>query len=187
MSITGRVVQTGALPPNNVAPLEAGSSNVYQSAAMKSTNQNQLQNTLTKQGGRPRKRKMQMRGGANGVANNAAPVVVVAGAPSFDTNKGGTNANNVAIATLANKTSSQAALDGTVGGTQAQAAAISANQQNEYYGTGGSHRRRTSYKKGGSFPVWGCFSGGKKSRRHKKSCKCKRRKTRKHYKKHHHH
>ena len=39
-----RIVQTGALPPNTVPPLEAGSSNVFQSAAMKSTNQNQLQN-----------------------------------------------------------------------------------------------------------------------------------------------
>ena len=41
-----RVVQTGALPQNTVNPLEAGASNVFQSAAMKATNQNYLQNKL---------------------------------------------------------------------------------------------------------------------------------------------
>lgn len=181
MSIQGqRVVQTNALPPNTVPPLEAGSSNIFESAAMKSTNQNQLQNTLVKQGGRVRKCKMRMRGGANGVSSSAAPVVVVAGAASYDPNPAATNANNMQLAGLANTVSSQAALDQTVGKSQASAAAISAQQQAVYNGKGGSSLKKkkiVSKKKGGSWPVWGCLSGGKKSRRDKKSCKCKRRKS----------
>ena len=182
-----RVVQTGALPQNTVNPLEAGASNVFQSASMKATNQNYLQNKLVNpsQSGGIKKNKMRMRGGANGVASNSAPVVVVTGAPSYDTNPAQTNANNTQLTALANTVAAQRALDGTVGGTQAQAAVISAKNEAIYNGgiKGGSStkkKRRASKKKGGSWPKWGCLSGGKKSRKHKKSCKCKRRKSRKH-------
>jgi len=179
-----RIVQTDALPLNKVAPLELGAQNVFASAAMKSTNQNQLQNNLVNQGGGVRKRKRHIRGGANGVANESAPVVVVTAAPSYDTNPAVTNANNTQLATLANIVSSQATLDKTVGGTQAQAAAISAKNEAIYYGNGGS-RRRTFDKKGGACPVWGCFSGGKKSRRYNKKCKGKGKKSRKRVKIYH--
>jgi len=184
MSIQGeRIVQTGALPPQTVPPLEPGAKNVFQSAAIKGTNDSVALATLGQNGG-IKKRKMRMRGGANGVASEAAPVIVVAGAPSYDTNPKSTDANYTQLAALANVTASQAALDKTVGGTQSQAAAISAQQQAVYNGTGGSRRRRASKKKGGAWPVWGCLSGGKKSRRYKKSCKCKRRKAHRHTKRH---
>lgn len=187
MSVQGqRIVQTGALPPQTVSPLEPGAKNVFQSAAMKSTNQNEALAALGNQSGGVRKRKIRMRGGANGVASEAAPVIVVAGAASYDTNPAATNAINVQLAGLSNTVAAQKALDGTVGGTQAEAAAISAQQQAVYYGNGGSSwkKRRTSKKKGGAWPVWGCLSGGKKSRRYKKSCKCKRRKAHRHTKRH---
>jgi hypothetical protein len=185
-----RVVQTGALPANTVKPLEAGSTNVFQSAAIKSTNANNAQNNLIngpKSGGKRRNKKL-MRGGANGVASNSAPVVVVAGATSYDTNKGGTNTNNTNIAILANNAKAGAAYDNTVGKGPSETAAISAQQQAIYSGKGGSRRRRHT-RKGGSVPIWGCFSGGKKSRsqrRHNKNCKCKGKKTRKHLKRYHH-
>jgi len=183
MSVQGdRIVQTDALPQNKVQPLEAGSSNVFQSAAMKSTNQNQLQNTLIKQGGGVRKRKMRLRGGANGVASNTTPVIVVSGPRSYDTNTHDTTLNNTLLARLANTVAAQGALDGTVGQSQASAAAISAKNEAIYNGKGGSRRRRTTKKTGGAWPVWGCLSGGKKSRRHKKSCKFKRRKEHRHTK-----
>lgn len=189
MSVQGeRIVQTNALPPQTIPPLEPGAPNVFASAAMKGTNQNQLQATLGQNGGIKR-RKMRMRGGANGVATNAAPVVVVAGAPSYDPNPAATNANNMQLAGLANTVSSQAALDGTVGQSQAVLAEAVNKQQSVYDGKGGSSswkKRRSSKKKGGAWPVWGCLSGGKKSKRHKKSCKCKRRKAHRHTKRHRH-
>lgn len=181
-----RIVPTNALPPKTISPLEPGASNVFESAAIKSTNQNILQAKLGgNQNGGIRRRNKRLRGGATGVASNASPVVVVAGATSYDPNPSATNANNTQISGLANMVSSQSALDVTVGGTQAQAAAISAKQDAVYNGKGGS-RRRKSHKKGGALSIWSCLSGGKKSRRHHKSCRCKNRKTRKHTKRHRH-
>lgn len=181
-----RVVTTNALPPNNQPNLEVGAINVQNSALLKQNNTNQLQNKLGGQNGGKKRHKISLKGGATGVMSNSAPVVQVAPVPSYTVGKAETIANNVALATLANNTQSQAALDKTVGGTQSQAAAISAQQQAVYNGTGGTHKKRSHrkyIKKGGSYPKWGCFSGGKKSRRNKKSCRQKNKKSRKHSKK----
>lgn len=181
MSTQGvRVVTTNALPSDKVEPLQAGASNVFQSAAMKSTNANVSQNTLINGSkGQNGGIKKQLRGGNSN--SNSAPVVVVQSATSYDPNQSATNANNTEIAILANNAKAGAALD-IPGGSPAESAAITARQQNIYYGKGGSKRRRKySYKflkKGGSIPMWGCFSGGKKSRRHSKKCRYnKKRKT----------
>jgi hypothetical protein len=164
-----RVVQTNSLPPNNVTPLEPGASNIFQSASLKSTNQNQLQSKLTNQSGGTRRRLL--RGGGS------VPVISVTPAPSYAVNKDATNANNMQLSQLANTVGAQSALDGTVGGTQAQAAAISTKQQAIYNGSGGYYRRN---KKGGSWHKWSCLSGGKRTKKYKKCKRCKRRKTRKH-------
>jgi hypothetical protein len=180
MSTQGvRVVNTDALPPNKVSPLEAGTSNVFQSAAMKSTNADIAQNTLINgskgQNGGIKKHIKHFRGG------NSAPVVVVSSAPSYDPNQSATNANNTKIAILANDTASKAALD-IPGGSPAESAAITASQQKIYYGKGGSKTRRKycykSAKKGGNFPKWSCLSGGQKSQRLSKKNRYKKRKTR---------
>ena len=192
MSSQQRVVQTGALPPNTVKPFPQGSNSVYTAGTVQQNNQNAAQNALVgnRQAG-GKKRKLRLRGGAPAPLSPAPsqpPVVQVAAAPSYAVNKTETNSINTQIAGLAVSTQNNAALDGTVNGNQADAALISAQQQAVYSGKGGSIRRRhrtsSNSKKGGSWPVWGCLSGGKKSRRYKK-CKCKRRKTRKHMKRHH--
>jgi hypothetical protein len=169
-----RIVQTGAVPPNTTKPLESGATNIYDSTIIKQNNQAQLQTSLAQNGGIRRlnkKRKYHsMKGGDT-------PVVIVSSAPSFAVDKDTTNANNIAIATIANNAKSAAALDGTT--SQAQVAGIVAQQQSQYKGTGGNPRRRKLTKRGGSLSVWGCLSGGKKTRRYKKSCMCKIRKHRK--------
>ena len=174
MSSQPRIIQTDAVPPNIQKPFPAGSNNVYNAGIVSQNNQNKLQNTLAQNGGKMRKSRL--RGGAT-------PVIGVQPAPSYAVDKDATNANNIAIAKLANNAQSQAALDSTVNGNQADAALISAKQQALYSGRGGSSskKRRSSSKSkiGGSWPVWGCLSGGKKSRKHRKNCKCKRRKSRK--------
>lgn len=183
MSSQSRVVQTGALPPNNVLPLQPGASNIYQSGAIKANEQNQLQNALAggkQSGGKQSHRKQSHRkksykGGATPVAQvQTTPVIQVQPTPSFDPNKGGSIANNTAIATLANSVQNGSAFDKTVNGNQSEVAAISAQQRAAYNGNqkGGS--------RGGSLH-WGCLSGGKKSRKSRKS---KRRKTRKNVKRH---
>lgn len=174
-----RVVETGALPINTAKPLPPGASSIGKAVIINQTEANNLQNKLASQSGGIKRRNMYLKGGS-------APVVVVKGAPSFDTNPGATNANNIKLAELANTAKANAAYDGTVGKGQSSVAVISNNNDKLYYGTkGGSKKRKYSCKKGGSFVAWGCLSGGRKSRRCKK-CKCKRRKTCKHVKRRHH-
>ena len=166
-----RVVNTGAVPANTTKPLPPGANNIYSAGTITQQNQAQQQATLAQNGGIRKKRKsrMRMRGGA-------APVVVVTPAPSYAVDKSATNANNTDIAKLANSTQNNARFDNTT--SQAQVAALSAEQDSVYKGTGGrkwSSSRKLG-KKGGSWPIWGCLSGGKKSRRYRKNCKCKSRK-----------
>ena len=174
MSTQDRVVQTGALPPNTTKPLPPGASNIYTAGMITQQNQAQQQATLAQNGGIRKKRKsrMRMRGGA-------APVVVVAPAPSYSPDPAATNANNTDIAKLANDAANRAAFDNTT--SPSQVAEIAAQQQAVYNGKGGKKwsSSRKLGKKGGSWPIWGCLSGGKKSRRYRKNCKCKSRKHRK--------
>jgi hypothetical protein len=174
MSSQPRVVQTGALPPQTRPPLEAGSSNVFNSAIQKSNNQTASQMALI--GGR----KKRYRGGAN------SPVVQVAAAPSYAVNKDATNDINTQIYGLAVSNQNNAAFDGLTNGNSGNTAIIAAKQQETYTGNGGSKfksksKSRKHLKKGGYWPVWGCLSGGKKSRKSRSS---RRRKTRKHMKRH---
>lgn len=177
MGFQPRVIQTDALPPNKIEPLEAGSNNVFNSAIQKSNNQNATQMKLI--GGR----KKRYRGGAT-----QPPHVQVVAAPSYAVNKAETNDINTKIARLAVSNENYAAFDGTVNGNSGDTAVIAAQQQATYTGKGGSKSKsksksRKPLKKGGSWPVWGCLSGGKKS---KKTRRSRRRKTRKHMKSHRH-
>jgi hypothetical protein len=185
------VVKTDALPPNVMKPLPPGASDIYKAGMVTQRNEAALQQSLI--GGIRRRKKMKKsrrirklvkKGGAN-------PVVLAPAAPSYDTNPQATNANNMALTGLAVSTQNNMAFD--TAKNQSQVAAISAEQQAVYQGKGG--KKWGSNKKGGSFISWGCLSGGKKTRKHKKTCKCKtckcktcRYKRRKHRKtKRHHH
>jgi hypothetical protein len=160
------VVKTDALPPNVMKPLPPGASDIYKAGMVTQRNEAALQQSLI--GGIRRRKKMKKSRHIRKLAKKggAVPVVVVPGAPSYSPNLEQTNKLNTDIAKLANQNESNSIFDKTVGGNQAEVAKLSAQQQNIYNGKGGQ-------KKGGAWPVWGCLSGGKKSRRHKKSCKCK--------------
>jgi len=181
MSTQPRVVQTDALPPNKVPPLEAGASNPFDSAIIKQNNQNIAQNTLAgnlKQSGG----KKRYRGGAALLSFAQTPVVQVAAAPSYAINKDATNDINTQITGLAVSNQNNAAFDGLTNSSPGATAQIAAQQQATYSGKGGvKSKSRKHLKKGGAWPIWGCLSGGKKSR---KSCISKRRKSRKHVKRH---
>jgi hypothetical protein len=175
------VVKTDALAPNMLKPLPPGASDIYKAGIVKQQNELQLQQSLI--GGIRRRKKMRK---SRRIKGGATPVVVVPGAPSYSPNIEQTNKLNVDIAKLANENYSNSVFDNTVGGNQAEVAKLFAEQQNVYNGKGGK-------KKGGS-PIWGCLSGGKKTRKHNKNCKCKickckrkkLRKTRKLSKRHRH-
>jgi hypothetical protein len=178
------VVKTNALPPNTMKPLPPGATDIYKAGIVKQQNEAVLQQSLI--GGIRRRKKMKKSRRIRKLAKKggAAPVVVVAGAPSYSPNLKQTNNLNTNIAILANQNESNSIFDKTVGGNQADVAKLSTQQQLPFKG---------GKKKGGS-PIWGCLSGGKKSRKHNKSCKCKTckckrkklRKTRKLSKRHRH-
>jgi hypothetical protein len=152
------VVKTDALPSNVMKPLPPGASDIYKAGMVKQQNELELQQSLI--GGIKRRKKMRK---SRRIKGGATPVVVVPAAPSYSPNIEETNKLYGGIYDLANKNQSNAAYDGTVNGNQAEVAKISAAQQAPFKG---------GKKKGGS-PVWGCLSGGKKSRKHHKRCKCK--------------
>jgi len=164
------VVKTDALEPNTMKPLPPGATDIYKAGIVKQQNEVALQQSLI--GGIKRRRKMRktrrMKGGTG-------PVVVVQSAPSYSPNLDATNKLNTDIAKLANENYNNAIFDKTVDGNQAEVAKLSTQQQNVYNGKGG---KKWLSKKGGAWPVWGCLSGGKKSRK-RKSCRCKKRKHKK--------
>jgi hypothetical protein len=139
-------------------PLPPGATDIYNAGIVKQQNEAALQQSLI--GGIRRRKKMKK---SRRIKGGAAPVVVVPGAPSYSPNLEQTNKLNTDIAKLANQNESNSIFDKTVGGNQAEVAKLSAQQQSQFKG---------GKKKGGS-PIWGCLSGGKKSRKHNKSCKCK--------------
>jgi len=167
-----KIVNINALPQQTIKPLSAGANNIFESGMIAQQNEANLLNSLNSlRGGIRRHKSRRIKGGA-------APVVVVAGASSFDPNPKATNDNNAAIASLANKVMIGSAFDNTT--SQAQVAEIASRQQALYSGKGGNRapsKKKTSNKKGGS--IFGCLSGGKNTKKYKKSCRRNRKKHRK--------
>jgi hypothetical protein len=165
------IISNTAQQPYKTTPFPGGANSIHTAGIVQQQNQNTAQNNLISGTGGG-KRRIKRGGAAQG-----PPQVQVSTLPSYTPNAGPANTTNTQIASLAVNTQNNAAYDKTVNGNQAQVAAINANQQAVYNKTGGSRK----YKKGGSWPIWGCLSGGKKSKRNKR--KCKKRKTRK-YRRH---
>lgn len=149
-----------AMPPGSTSPMSAGIKLQQQQ-----TNEHMALIGQGKNGGSKRRR---LRGGAEG-----PPVVQVPAVPTGTVNSQATGGNYKELTALSQQQASQSVYD--TARTPGQTAGIAAQQQALYSGkTGGS-------KRGGSWPVWGCLSGGKKSKRRKMSYKCKH-KQRKHIK-----
>jgi hypothetical protein len=171
------IVANDAMPPPTVKPLPAGANNIYSAGVVQSNTQNALQNSLVNRSGGGKKRKYGFKGGA---AEVLVPTV-----PSYAANQSGAQTNNTALTTLSLKAGNAAAYDNTVNSNQAQVANISAQQNKVYYSGGGPIKKKSMSKsksmKGGTWPKWGCLSGGKKTRRNKKKHISKRRKTKRHH------
>ena len=163
MSNQSNMIQSTAMPPQVVPTMPAGATSPMSAGVKLQEQQNASQMALIGQGksGGSKRRRSMKRGGA--------AVVQVPPVPSGTVNPQATSGNYQALTTLSQNQQTQAVYDTAT--TPAQTAAIQ-QQQNAMY-QGGSSRRG---KRGGSWPVWGCFSGGKKSRRRtgRKSCKCKK-------------
>jgi hypothetical protein len=146
------------MPPGSKGPMDAGVK----------MQQQQTASQMALIGGRKIRgsRRNCMRGGAT-------PVVQVPPVSAGAVNPQATQSNYTDLTQLAQMQSSQAAFDNAK--TPEQTAGIAAQQQALYSGkTGGSSKR------GGSWPVWGCLSGGKKSRKcRSRGRKCRKSKSRK--------
>ena len=153
------MLKSSAMPAQEVKPLPGGS--IYTAAIADGNNQTQSQMNLIgqgKYGGSKRIRRF----------NGGAAVIQVPPIPTSATDPVATGGNYKDITILAQQQSSSSVYDNAT--NPSQTAAIQQQQQSLY--KGGSRKG----KRGGSWPRWGCFSGGKKSKkRGRKSCKCKKR------------
>lgn len=174
MNTQPTILQAGAMPPQIITPLAAGATSPMQSAQIQQQQQTDKQMALigTKGGGKRRggkrrgstqrrtkrrsAKRRQFKGGANGVANNAQILVpsVQAGAVNSEQTAG----QYADLTALASTQQSQAVYD------KGNTASVAAQQ-------GGNNM------KGGTWPVWGCLSGGKKTRRKNKRYKKNKRNT----------
>ena len=157
---TTNVKQATAMPAQTMQSYPPGAYSMMTAGpALQQQQATAQQNLIKTSGGRRRKHRRSLRGGNGMVA--VPPVPVSAPDPDY------TRANYTALTNLAEVGASQAVFD--TAQTPADTAAIATQ-------TGGS-------KKGGSWPMWSCLSGGKKYRRKtRKSRKTRRsRKTKRRY------
>ena len=143
-----KIIQSTAVPPQILSPMPVGATSINDAGIKIQQQQAQSQTALAKTGGSKRK----MRGGA-------VPLVQVPNPPSYSVNKGATQDSYTELTKVAQAQQTDATFDNAK--TPADTAALQAQQQSLYSGTskGGSKKR------GGSWPVWGCLSGGKQSRK----------------------
>ena len=156
------IIPSTAMPPQPIQPLAAGATSPMQSAQIQQQQQINKQMALIGKGGAKRRKSRKLRGGklrggSNGVANNSQILV-----PPLQT--GAVNHEQTAgqyadLTALASKQQSQAVYD------SGNTAAIAASQQ------GGKRLKGEKRLKGGMWPVWGCLSGGKQTRRRSRRIK----------------
>jgi hypothetical protein len=173
------IVNTGAMPTQDISAMPAGATSPMNAGMLKQQEQIDQHMALIgngKSGGSKRNQTKRDKL----IGGTVVPVVQVPQVQSGSVNPQATSSNYTDLTKLSQNIQTGAAFDEAK--TPAQTAGIAAQQQALY--KGGSYRKG---KRGGSWPVWGCLSGGKKSRkrRGKKSCKCKKGKN-KRTKRHHH-
>ena len=175
-----KIVDTGSNLTQDLLSLPMGANNIFQAGVITAQKDAASLNQLTKGGTKRRKKNKHSRykGGATAATTAAilAPTV-----PSYATP--GTQGNYNDLAKLNMNTLNQAVFDNAT--NQSQVANLATQQSNIYNLKGGS-------------AIWGCLSGGKKSKCKSSKCKsskCKRKhmktnkhkkniKTRKHRKRH---
>lgn len=155
--MSNNIIQSDAMPKQTISPLAPGATSPGNSALMASKLQTQQQMALigeSKNGGSKKyKGSKKYRGGS-------PPVVQVPPVSSGTVNPQQTASNYTGLTKLAQEQQTQAVFDNAK--NPGDTAALQAQQQ-AMYKSGGSKKRTN--KKGGSWPKWGCLSGGKKSKR----------------------
>ena len=147
------IVNTGAMPVQQISPMPAGATSPMSAGILKQQSQIDQQMALIgKTGGSKIKQKKQRHliGGA---------VVQVPPLQSGSENPQATLANFMGLTKLSQGIQTQSTFDGA---QNAGDTATIASKQQALYKTGVS-------KRGGSWPVWGCSSGGKQKRKTRKT------------------
>jgi hypothetical protein len=172
--MSNNIIQSSAMPKQTITPLAPGATSPANSALITSQLQTQQHMALIGQGksGGTKKYYKKYRGGS-------APVVQVPPVSSGTVNPQQTASNYTGLTKLAQDQQTQAVFDNAK--NPGDTAALQA-QQEAIYKSGGSKKRTN--KKGGSWPKWGCLSGGKKSKRRTNKNK-KNKKSRKNSRRHH--
>jgi len=167
---TTQPIPATSMPPQPIKPLEAGATSPMQSAQIQQQQQVAKQMALIGKGGAKRRndkrrKTRKLRGGANGGVGNNAQIAVPPVQPGA-VNSEQTARQYADLTALASKQQSQAVYD------SGNTATVAAKQQ------GGKKLKGRQRLKGGMWPIWGCLSGGKRTRRQNKKHKKNKRNTR---------
>lgn len=169
MSSKSDTISPPGMPPMTTQPFPSGSNSVYTAGIVAQQNQAKLQTAASQLGGIKRHRRNRKSYRSKGGAS-----IVVPSPPSYDPNKGVSQDNLTNISALTASATQNATYDNTK--NQADVSQIAA-QNAQLYNTKGGTNKRTINKKGGSWSVWTCLSGGKKSIKHRKTKRRKHGKT----------
>lgn len=169
MSSNSETISPPGMPPMTTQPFPSGSNSVYTAGVVAQQNQAKLQTAASQLGGIKRHRRMRKSYRTKGGAS-----IVVPSPPSYDPNKGASQDNLTNISALTASATQNATYDNTKNQADVSQAAA---QNAQLYNTKGGTNKRKYHNKGGSLPAWSCLSGGKKSRKHRKTKRRKHRKT----------
>ena len=161
VSVSNSGVSSLAPPPQQIAQTNGS---IFNTVNSKMTTSSANQNCLTtgncsKSGGKRYKSK-------GGASTMVAPPLYN---PVPDGGTSQTNANNITKSTVAMNVNS--GFDACAGKGAGCTTGVEASQQQILNGGRRRRKSRGSSKRGGSWPKWGCMSGGKKSRKHKNKSK----------------
>jgi len=172
------IIQSTSMPRQEIPAMPPGSKSLMDAGIKMQQQQDANQMALIGKSGGSRYKRRRSRSKKNRRSRRfimGGSVIQVPPVPTGTPNASATGSNYKGLTELTEQQASQSVFD--TAQTPAQTASIAAQQQT---GKSGGSRKG---KRGGSWPVWGCMSGGSKKRR--KNCKCKRNKS-KRINRHHH-
>ena len=166
------IISSSAMPQQQIPAYPAGANSPKTAGIILQQQQNSNQMALIgKAGGSKVKRNRKCRKTMRKYKGGNPPVVKVPTVPAGTVNPQQTGNNYEELTKLSQLQAGQSVYDNTK--TPSQVAGVAAQQQALYSGkTGGTkikikRKRKTKRRKirGGNYPKWGCFSGGKRKTR----------------------
>lgn len=175
--MNAQIISSSAMPEQKLPPYPDGANSPMKAGIIAQQQNAELQNARNKIGGSKHHKRTKNKRKSRKYKGGATPVVQVPAVPSGTVNQGATNSNYKDITALAQQQQTDMIFDNAQ--KPSDTALLSAKQQALYSGKTGGSKRYTNKRKGGSYPIWGCLSGGKRKSRKSVTRRNKRKSQRK--------